>query len=249
MMLALLSRLVCVRAGFSLCAAACAFPANDDVGEIAERVGEAYRTAQFLSFELVVAETLKRPDGELAPRCEEARATVAMGAGDRLRLIVTDPATQERVLERVCNGLIAVDWNDKGRTTVPLAEAGNAHVEADFDFCYVGGCLRSWLGDESRTAALLERRISQGKALDTSVVDGVPCYVVEYERALDTFLLRDTFYVDYRTYFLRQWTTVQADLSASGEIVAHITRERRYSRIRTDPVPAHTFTLPPEPQD
>ena len=216
-----------------------------DAGTIGRKVARVYRSTVYLSFKSIVTETEQRPTGELIPPQEKAHATVAMAAGGKVRLTVIDPRTQKCVLERACDGSIVTDWNEQGRKTVPITEGDDAHVEADFDFCYVGGVLTSWVGPQSDQPQLFEERISGGTLKGILAIDGTQCYVLEFERRPeDGFLVRDTFYIDRKQWFVRQWTTMQAQISQTGRIESHITRQRRYFDIATEKLPDETFTVP-----
>jgi hypothetical protein len=233
---------------------ACAAPAAREPGpslgyggvkELGNKVGEVYRSARYLSFTSVITETRKEPNGQVIGPSEKARATVAMAQGGKLRLTAIDSASDRQVLERVCDGTLVTDRYQDQQNTFPSSEGGDVHIEADFDFCYIGTLLQSWIGIESHKPALFEERIGNGTHQGVQATEERPCEVVVYERKLDNnFLVRDTFFIDRKHYFVRQWTTMQAELSDSGEIASHITRQRRYTNIRTTVLPAATFTAP-----
>jgi thiol-disulfide isomerase/thioredoxin len=230
-----------------------ASPATEDVKAIARGVVERYREAQGLSFELLVTETVKKPDGVLAGPQHRARAVVVMAAGDRVRSMIYEPGKPDPIFNTACDGKMATEWTTRQWASYPQVFAGNEHVEVDFDLCYVGSCLwHSWVGGDTGRAAMLDERVGHGRYQGTERIDGIPCHVVVYERWLpneegipNRFLIQDTFYVDPKQWFVLQWTTMQADVDESGEIASHITRQRRYRNIRTDLPPASVFEPKP----
>ncbi len=244
--------------GFLIAFAPIAFadgPETADLGILGRRVADTYRELEYLSFEARVTESIQELGSKLGPPRLVATADVVMASGDCLRLVVRAPDETQPVLTRVCNGAAYTEWTAKAWTTYPAAfYNGNVNLESDFEFCYVGGLLRSWVGRETPKAKLFEERVGGGRHESPERIDGHDCHVIVFDRyscgedgAPDRFLIRDTFHVDKTKHLVRRWSTMQADLDERGRVVQQITRQRHYAKIRTAPVDLSVFDGNPPP--
>lgn len=232
-----------------------ATPASQDTQALADAVVKAYATLDGLAFDGEVEE--RRSTAERGPQEPAIRATfrVSMADRGRLHLVVHEPGRAEPVLTRVCDGTTVHEWNGTSYAKLPRAfEIGNVYVESDFEFCYVGGYLASWVGPDTPRMATFRERIAGGRIVGAQRIDGHLCTRVVYTRWLpngegvpNRHAIRDTFFVDQDSRLLRGWTTEQTMLTAQRHTEWSIQRDRRYTNIRTGPLPKETFVPRPPP--
>ncbi len=79
------------------------------------------------------------------------------------------------------------------------------HCTTGLDTCMFGSHTMSWLGQDAKHPALLEKFIAGSEYVGIREVGGFPCDVLQNHRLNG---LTETFYLDRRSHVLRRWTQV-----------------------------------------
>lgn len=213
--------------------------------ELLERVQDAYRRLAALRCDYVVT----------APPSIRVRAIVEMAPGRlRTRVFVQDAGVPDLETEQpICEFLIRDGIVTEHRyrcggiadlvLRYPAPYVGGTHthfLDRDLDNygCLFARVLQSWLGAESDTVTqFLPRFIGHGTLGPPEVIGDRLCYVVSWGR-MDQGRW-DVLYFDTERYLLRQWDTYDANQGPDTVL----SRSRRVTNIRFDPLPEETWQL------
>lgn len=89
----------------------------------------------------------------------------------------------------------------------------------DLNPCMFGGCTVSWVGQDAKKSAFLEKVIAASEYVGIREVEGFPCDVVQNHR-LKNFV--ETFYLDRQSHVVRRWTQIHRGVLRRDSVYSQI---------------------------
>lgn len=224
-------------------------PVKPKLATLAAQQKDTLERLTDLRFDLQVLEESLKPNGGVVPRAEVVRAKVVMMPG-RIRTEVYRGADREPIFVLVDDGKNVTEWTPEEWCEYPSPppEVSRSVALGDaFPFgCYIGTCLRSWLGPHGDRGAWIESVILKSRYEGTEELDGNLCDVLLHERIeTDGFLVSHRLWIDRKQEFIVKWATRQAQLWKAGKVASEIVRTRVYQNISREKVALEVFVARP----